>query len=111
MSAVGASVSSGGSDKTTTKIVSVLSDLTVFRTITADTLTLVNAGNIPGAVTRIADLEHEWDIARARLQPMNGAKWTEIDNAIDAVLRSLRSASPDPATCKSTLEALLITLN
>ena len=67
----------------------------------------MNAGNIPGAITRIADLEHEWDISRARLQPMNGAKWTEIDNAIDTVLRSLRVTSPDPATCKSSLEALL----
>ena len=38
---------------------------------------------------------------------MNGAKWTEIDNAIDTVLRSLRVTSPDPATCKSSLEALL----
>ena len=111
MSAVGASVSSSGSGKTTTKIVSVLGDLTVFRTITADTLALVNTGNIPGAVTLVADLEHEWDIARGRLQPMNSAKWTEIDTGIDAVLRSLRSTSPDPATCKSSLEALLITLH
>lgn len=83
----------------------------IFRTITQDTLNLVNSGTLAQAITRIGDLEYEWDNAQSRLKPMSQAKWTEVDSAIDKVLRQLRSVNPNPETCKTALEALLNVLN
>lgn len=84
-----------------------LGDLSEFRTITQDTLDLVNAGKFADATTRVADLEHAWDVAEARLKPMNKAKWTEMDGAIDKVLRALRAVKPDAASSRTALEGLL----
>ncbi len=90
--------------------VSPLGDVSTFRTITQDTLGLLNAGDQSGATTRIADLETEWDKAQARLKPKNGAEWTKIDDKIDTVLRALRSTSPNVPTEKAALTALLTAL-
>ena len=87
-----------------------LGDLTIFKTITQDTLDFVNANNLSGAKTQVNDLEYEWDNSEARLKPMNPTKWTEIDTAIDQVLRQVRAVNPNAATCKSSLEALLAKL-
>lgn len=87
-----------------------LGDMSVFIKITQDTRALVVANDLPGAKTRVADLEYEWDNAQSRLKPMNGAKWTEVDNAIDKVLRELRAVSPTVEGSKSALDALLAVL-
>jgi uncharacterized membrane-anchored protein len=84
-----------------------LGDLSTFRTITQDTLDMVNAGKLAAAKTRVSDLEYEWDNAQARLKPMDVAKWTEMDGAIDKVLRQLRAVNPDAGACKSALQGLL----
>ncbi len=88
-----------------------LGDLSSFRTIVQDTLHLVQAGNLSDAKTRIADLEYEWDNAEARLKPMNPAKWTEMDGAIDKVLRQLRAVHQDAAGCISALGQLLTVID
>ncbi len=90
---------------------SPLGDVSSFQKITQDMLDLANAGNLSGAKTRADDLEFEWDNSQSKLKPMNGAKWTEVDNAIDKVLRQVRAVNQDAAGCKSSLEALLATLN
>lgn len=90
-----------------TTVVSPLGDLSLFRTITQDTLDKLNAGNQSGATTRIGDLEYEWDNAQARLKPKDKTEWTTIDGKIDTVLRELRSTSPNLATEKAALQALL----
>lgn len=90
---------------------SPLGDVSVFRTITQDTLNLVNSGDLSGAKTRIGDLEYEWDNADARLKPMNPTEWKKVDGAIDKVLRQLRAVNQDAAGCKSALEALLSALH
>ena len=77
--------------------VSPLGDVSTFRTITQDTLSLLTAGDQSGATTRITDLETEWDNAQARLKAKNSAEWTRIDDKIDAVLRAL--AAPQARTC------------
>ena len=87
-----------------------LGDVSTFRVITQDTLTLLNAGDQSGATTRIDDLETEWDNAQARLKPKNGAAWTAVDGKIDTVLRELRATSPNPGTEKAALTALLTAL-
>ncbi|HXB39924.1 MAG TPA: hypothetical protein VNZ49_05230 [Bacteroidia bacterium] len=89
---------------------SPLGDLSAFIKITEDTRTLVVANNLAGATTRVADIEYEWDNAQSRLKPMNGAKWTEVDDAIDKVLRQLRAVNPNQQECKSSLDALLVVL-
>jgi uncharacterized membrane-anchored protein len=89
---------------------SPLGDLSSFRTITQDTLNLLNSGNQSGATTRIGDLEYEWDNAQARLKPKNPVTWSMIDGKIDTVLRELRAIHPDVASEKSALQALLAAL-
>ena len=89
---------------------SPLGDLSTFRTITQDTLRLLNAGNQSGATTRVDDLETEWDNAEARLKPKDKAAWTTIDGKIDTVLRELRATSPNPTSEKAALTTLLTAL-
>ena len=100
----------GGGAATPAAKTSTLGDLTTFRVITQDTLTLLNAGNQSGATTRIGDLEVEWDNGQARLKPKDKAKWTEIDGKIDTVLRELRSTNPNAESEKAALNALLASL-
>lgn len=88
-----------------------LGDLSMFTQIAEDTRNLIVTNNLSGAKTRVADLEHEWDNAQSRLKPMNGAKWTEVDNAIDKVLRQIRAVTPNLQDCKSSLDSLLVVLN
>ena len=87
-----------------------LGDLSGFRKIEEDTLSLVNAGDLPAAKSRVDELEVAWDNATARLKSMDKAKWTEIDNTIDEELTQLRSRHQDAAACKAALNASLAAL-
>ena len=87
-----------------------LGDLSNFRKIEEDTLTLVNAGDLSAAKSRVDELELAWDNATARLKSTNKTKWTEIDTTIDEVLTQLRARHPDASACKSALEASLVAL-
>lgn len=96
--------------KTTVTSASPLGDVSSFTSIEEDTLRLVSAGDLAGAKARVDDLETAWDNAEARLKPLNTAKWTEVDETIDTVLRQLRAVHQDPAACKAALEASLVAL-
>jgi hypothetical protein len=85
--------------------------LSSFRVIVQDTLSLVQAGKLADATTRVGDLEFEWDQAEARLKPMNPTKWTEMDGAIDKVLRQLRAVHQDAGGCRSALQTLLVVID
>ena len=87
-----------------------LGDLSIFRTITRDTLDRLNAGNQAGATKRVDDLERAWDIAQARLKARDAKAWTLIDGKIDTVLTRLRAGSPRPAAEKTALTELLAAL-
>ncbi|MDB4978954.1 MAG: hypothetical protein JWM56_1140 [Candidatus Peribacteria bacterium] len=89
---------------------SPLGDLSVFRTITQDTIGLLDAGKQSEATARIGDLEYEWDNAQSRLKSKDTAEWTKIDGKIDTVLRELRAVRPTKTSEKSALEALLSVL-
>ena len=89
---------------------SSVGDLSTFRTITQDPLDLLNAGNQSDATTRIADLEYEWDTAKAELKPEDITTWTVLDGKIDTVLRELRAANPNPSQEQAALNALLTAL-
>jgi uncharacterized membrane-anchored protein len=80
-----------------------------YRTITQDTLALVDSGDQAGATSRITDLETAWDDDQGTLQPQDCQAWTFIDGQIDPVLSSVRDSSPDKATEEKALDALLTT--
>ena len=74
-------------------------------------LASVRAGDAAGAKARAGDLEKSWDDAQARLQPMNPAKWTQMDDAIDDVLKKVRSASSGSAASLESLLAVIHSLD
>ena len=81
-----------------------------FRTIAADSLTKVQAGDQTAATARIKDLETAWDDDQSTLQPLDDTSWTVLDGQIDRVLKALRASNPDPATETQTLTTLLTSL-
>jgi uncharacterized membrane protein YkoI len=84
-----------------------LGDLSSFRTIAADTLAIVDTGNLTRAKARIKDLETNWDRAEAKLRPRDPERWLVIDKAIDAALVQLRADKPQASTSKDALQNLL----
>jgi uncharacterized protein YceK len=85
-------------------------DVTAFRTIVTDTLAKVQAGDQPGAIVRITDLETAWDDAQDRLEPMDPTGWESLDRKIDNALKAVRSTAPDPTAEKQSLNELLSAL-
>ncbi|MDQ2974182.1 MAG: hypothetical protein M3R69_02075 [Acidobacteriota bacterium] len=88
-----------------------LGDLTSFRKIAEDMLRLVRVGDLSGARSRANDLETAWDKDQARLRTMNPEKWTLMDNAIDDVLKKVRSTPPDGASIGASLESLIAVID
>ncbi len=84
-----------------------LGDLSSYKTIAADTLALVNKGDIAGAQRRGTDLETAWDKAEDTMKPNDPARWRVVDKAIDRVLGQLRSPKPQASGCASALADLI----
>lgn len=101
--AAAASQASGGQ-------VSPLGDLSNFTSITQAMLTAVNNGDWSTANARANDIEGAWDNSEARLKPMDPAAWTQVDTAIDKVLREIRAVHPNQQTAQTALQNLAATL-
>ncbi|MEN9647646.1 MAG: hypothetical protein RLY57_450 [Candidatus Parcubacteria bacterium] len=87
-----------------------LGDLSAFKIITTDIKNFVNQNNLSAAKNRADDLEYEWDNAESHLKVINKQAWIEVDDAIDAVLRQIRSVHPNITQSITALDTLITIL-
>ena len=88
-----------------------LGDLTPMRVIIADTLTLVNAGDVKGAIKRITEFETTWDKNASRLKKLDVRVWKKLDGASDIALSTVRYPSATQEEMKKDVGDLLSLLD
>ncbi|MBV8959533.1 MAG: hypothetical protein JO087_12250 [Actinobacteria bacterium] len=86
-------------------------EVATLRTIVADALAKVQAGDNAGATARAKDLETTWDKDQPVLEAKDATAWHFLDGEIDKVLTSVRAKSPNPTTEVTALQTLLQSLS
>ena len=84
-----------------------LGDLSAYRNIAADTLTIIGKGDMAAAAKRATDLETAWDAGAKSLKALNADKWTVLDDQLDVVFKQIRAAKPDTKTSGDALQTLI----
>lgn len=90
---------------------SKLGDLSAMRKIVADTLVLVNANDVKGAIKRVTEFETAWDKNAARLKKLDSKTWKKIDGASDVALSTVRYPSATTTEMKKDLADLIRVLD
>ena len=90
--------------------VSQLGDLSAMRKIVADTLALVDNGDVPGAIERIKNFETDWDKNAQDLLAKDRKAWFKIDKAADTALNAVRRMET-PDKMKVALKGLIGSLD
>jgi uncharacterized membrane-anchored protein len=83
-----------------------LGDLSQFKGMTKAMLDSVNIGDWAKASDGADEIEYAWDSAESRLRPMDAEAWSNVDDAIDGVLRQIRSITPNQAAARAALQVL-----
>ncbi|MGI8811997.1 MAG: hypothetical protein ACR2IH_05655, partial [Pyrinomonadaceae bacterium] len=86
---------------------SPIGDLSPFRDIANEMLQFSIKGDAAATKARATSLETAWDTAQPKLQSANPQQWTELDTAIDAVLKDARSGNPLGSDTRRALENLI----
>ena len=95
----------------TAKVKAPLGDISKFRTIAADTLAFAKAGDLKKAEKRITDMETKWDVYANKLKSKDKVRWTQLDLALDRVLKELRASKPNATTAVPALQEMLAMIN
>ena len=90
---------------------SKLGDLGPMRMIISDTLTLVNSGDVKGAIKRITEFETAWDKNASRLKKLDAKAWKKLDAASDVALSTVRYPSATQDEMKKDVGDLLALLD
>ena len=91
--------------------VSKLGDLSAMRKIVANTLVLVNANDVKGAIKRVTEFETAWDKNASRLKKLDAKTWKKIDGASDVALSTVRYPSATTDEMKKDLADLISALD
>lgn len=86
---------------------SKLGDLSKFRIIASDSLSLIERGEWDRIKDRIKQLELSWDEAEAGIKPRDARSWHKIDQALDRALTSIRADHPVREECKKAVADLI----
>jgi hypothetical protein len=85
-------------------------NMTLYRTLAADTLTAFKAQDIPTAKKKARELEKAWDTREKALQKKSPDLWGQIDKAMDAFIKPVQDKSPDAAKVQTAYDAFIAKL-
>ena len=67
----------------------VLGDLSRFRALAVEALTLAQSGDLRSARMRVKALEEDWELAATKMRPLSPDEWEKVESAIDRAEREL----------------------
>ncbi|MBS0328062.1 MAG: histidine kinase [Proteobacteria bacterium] len=89
---------------------SPLGDLSQYKTIAEDALTLAQKGDFAGAHKKMKEFEATWDNHEDSHKKKSYNTWKSIDNQLDLTLGKLEAKAPDKADCEKALQGLIAKL-
>ena len=75
-------------------------DMTPYETMAKESLKLVAAGDMKGALEKARELEAKWDAEAADLQKADPALWSMIDGQMDATIAALSTTDAKKSTAE-----------
>jgi len=75
-------------------------DMTPYETMAKESLKLVAAGDMNGALKKAQELEAKWDGETADLRGKDGELWSEIDGQMDVAIAALMTTDAKKATAE-----------